>query len=395
MPPKLLRLLLVFASTSIALLAAAWAWSRWLRPSDLLEFHQAGDFEIEPADEASAAEPGRPSRALLAAEKPEDWKYYLRHGQVLQLYGGSANYDPWTYVRWDAFQDFDAKWPDHPRGGWRQRTNGEGLREDHELAERQADLRVLVAGDSHTFGNCDNHDSFPNLLEARLAELHPGKEVEVLNAASGGYSLFNYFGTLLRFREFAPQVFVVAVYAGNDFTEITYVYKRFQHEEPASWPMDTLETRRRALLKAKYAMGQCYNSAFALARLRGDYETSRAAAIQLCTEMKQVCDERGIHMLVCLIPPACDCKREQPHEDIERARALLGLTPEELRLNSQLAAELLADLARAGVATLDMTPIFDAQPRPPFWDLDLHMDLEGHRLIAAALEPLVQERLAR
>jgi hypothetical protein len=127
----------------------------------------------------------------------------------------------------------------------------------------------------------------------------------------------------------------------------------------------------------------------------GEYAKARDAALELCTEMKQVCDARGIALLVCLIPPACNGARALPHAEIERAVELLELTPEDQGLTARLAAEFLADLAGAGIATLDMTPIFQAAAEPPFWDLDLHMDLAGHRLVAEALAPLVEARLPR
>jgi hypothetical protein len=379
-----LRLGLVAASATLAALAAVWAWPRLRGEPELLRFHQLGDEELEPAD-------ARPGKKRLSAATPQEWRYFLSEPQTKRLLGDRMVYDPWTYVRSQPFQDVVNSWPEHPEGRWRLRTNGEGLREDHELGT--ADLRVLVAGDSHTFGICSNAESFPNLLEARLAARHPGKSVEVFNAGDAGFSFYNYFGTLLRFQAFAPQVFVVAVYAGNDFVEVTHLHHRFHRTPSVERPPGFQKTRARALEVAKHALGQCFSSVFSLARLPGEYEKARGAALELCTEMKQVCDERGIALLVCLIPPACDGARAEPHAEMARAISVLGLAPEELNISARLAADFLQDLAGAGIATLDMSPIFAAQTEPPFWDLDLHMDLAGHRLVAEALEPVVEARL--
>jgi hypothetical protein len=132
---------------------------------------------------------------------------------------------------------------EHPQGGWDIRTNALGLREDQEVPEEKADLRVLVVGDSHVDGLCANADSFPNLLEASLSERHPGRTIEVVNAGTGGWSFYNYLGALEGLAYLRPDVFVVVVYGGNDFQGAMSLH-HFQRGERAPRPSTARWTRR-------------------------------------------------------------------------------------------------------------------------------------------------------
>lgn len=403
------RRALLLVSTAVSVAAASWAYQRWgPPPRTLLAFHRIGRGEGKRARELDRIEeeqwavlknpdPSAPQR-VLAARTPEEWKYFLPENLAAKLWTvqeGITVYDPWTYARPAPFQEFRAKWPEHPQHKWTLHTNSLGLREDHELASPPADLRVLVAGDSHTHGVCSNNESFPNVLEARLRESHPGRTVEVVNAAAGGYTFYNYFGTLLRFRSFKPQVFVVAVYAGNDFSEAVYPFHRFRGSKPARWDSDSYATRNLALRVAPNAMGQCFNSTYSFAKQPGQYEVALEASLQLCQEMAQVCRERGIEMIVCFIPSPCDLQWRPAHEDIERAQGLLKLSDKELALSRKIGVEFLRGLSSAGIQVIDMTASFEAEPSPPYWREDLHMNVVAHQRIAEALEPLVESKLPR
>jgi hypothetical protein len=94
-------------------------------------------------------------------------------------------------------------------------------------------------------------------------------------------------------------------------------------------------------------------------------------------------------MIVSFFPCACDFPRSEPHEEIERARHLLALTPEEESASRRVADAFLAGLRERKIAVVDMRPSFAAEPEPPYWKTDLHLDLRGHRLVADALAPAV------
>jgi len=72
-------------------------------------------------------------------------------------------------------------------------SNGQGLREDHEIALQKpaGEVRILFVGDSCTFGfGLSYTDGFVNRVEASLNARFPQVSWECINAGVPGYSLF-------------------------------------------------------------------------------------------------------------------------------------------------------------------------------------------------------------
>jgi lysophospholipase L1-like esterase len=102
------------------------------------------------------------------------------------------------------------------------RTDSEGYRVPVESSpEDPSASRILVVGDSFTFGvGVDAEDTFPQVLETRLAGVAPGGW-EVRNGGVGGYGPLRT-ERLLRARQAAwdPDVLVHALYVGNDLLDV-------------------------------------------------------------------------------------------------------------------------------------------------------------------------------
>lgn len=97
-------------------------------------------------------------------------------------------------------------------------TNAMGLRDD-ELAEPGPDTtRIIVLGDSMTFGHgVANDEAYPNQLEKLLKEA--GRQADVINAGVKGYGTdqsYRFFTT--RLMGLTPQVVVFGVY-WNDVSD--------------------------------------------------------------------------------------------------------------------------------------------------------------------------------
>jgi hypothetical protein len=313
----------------------------------------------------------------------------------LFAFGGDVRmaYDPWVYFR-DAGNLNDVfKRREHPDGKWTWRTNGQGCREDHELDDPPRELRVLVAGDSHTCGLCNNDESFANLLEARIAKERAPKTVEVLNAALGGYTFHNYLGTLLRFRAFHPQVFVVAVFGGNDFVELLPLDFHFEHRPWCTFSEEAHARRDAALEISRDAMGQGLNAADSFRAWPHEAPAMVSRAIALCGELSRAAAQQGAKTIVVFIPAPFDFAWRRFPGRAADARAALGLSDADMRINRQMGASFLAGLEGTGARVLDMRPIFEREPDPPYYLVDHHLDLRGHVLIADALKPLVDAAL--
>ena len=95
-------------------------------------------------------------------------------------------------------------------------SNGQGLREDHEIPmpKGKGEIRILFLGDSCTFGEYLSHaESFVQGVEDSLRSGFPGAAVECINAGVPGYTLFQGW-RFLETEGYGYEPDVVVVYFG-------------------------------------------------------------------------------------------------------------------------------------------------------------------------------------
>jgi hypothetical protein len=104
------------------------------------------------------------------------------------------------------------------------RTNRFGMRDDDvELLKPDRTFRILNLGDSFGAGHGVHQDSsYSELLEKQLnASLVPDLHVDVLNASVPGYDPRNEYLYYLHYgRAFTPDLVVLGLYVGNDFSTL-------------------------------------------------------------------------------------------------------------------------------------------------------------------------------
>jgi hypothetical protein len=98
-------------------------------------------------------------------------------------------------------------------------TNSRGLREDGEIAyEAGGETRILVHGDSLTFGNgCDGEETFVRVAEKKLNETSGKPPARLINMGVSAHSPgleFLYYRE--EGRKYRPKVVVIAAFCGND-----------------------------------------------------------------------------------------------------------------------------------------------------------------------------------
>jgi hypothetical protein len=308
-----------------------------------------------------------------------------------------VRYDPFTVVTRDPDFDVERIWPEHPHGRFHMRTNNLGLREDEPtLVEKPTGVvRVLVAGDSHTDGVVDNRDSFPNVLE-RLLEDDPGVEgrrYEVLNAAVGSHGPGNYLGTLRKFLYLEPDLFVVALFVGNDFAD-AFQMRTWIHGISIEASLEEDVSRLQAAAERwpdAIAQGLFQAHRFSC-RPGWEKEVALEATLAYLLEARMLCLSRGIQLIVVTLPRKESVDEIAEEESTEQRRAL-GLTKDEA-----LCGELLRDRLAAALATLDFRLVdpserMISEPAPCYWTQDYHLNLTGHRIVAEVLLPKVRELL--
>ena len=368
------RVLLLAAVTSVLLCAAIVAWKRQ-RPTETFTFVEDAVFEAIAVERASfQPDPG------LATGRP----HYLAEEQVRRIFDmrGGKPYDPWCYFRERPGKRVRVRWPEHPDGFFLVETNSLGYRDDEPAG--RADLEVYVVGDSNTAGVCNRDESYSNRLERLLAEHREGS-VSVLNMGTGGYGLHSYLGTVEKAVASRPDVFVVSVFGGNDFTEVLPLHRLFDDGPRHPWEGEVAERRRAALRLDRVLMTHGYHAALLFDTFPDARDVALRVALDLVGRMKAACDAHGVRLVVLYIPEPCSFEWTPPLEGAGELRAVLGLEPEDYGVVSRLADRFLEGLAGMDVETVDLRPVFASMPEPPYWRKDLHMNLEAHEQAARAL----------
>jgi lysophospholipase L1-like esterase len=280
------------------------------------------------------------------------------------------------------------EWAEHSDGGWYVRTNSFGLRDDDEPSEERPDLRVVVVGDSHTAGYCNNAESFAQLAEARLAAERPSQRVEVLNAAVPGQTFVHHLGALERMLPFAPDVVVAAIYGGNDFGEAL----GFQHRTHGTARGDLAALDER-LAEARDADPEAVSQFFfSVAQFHVDpaqIDVALQAARDVLTEIQITCLRHGATLVVLYLPPPPEIDWERRAARYERVFGALELGREHLRVLSGIGDATLAFLRARGVEVLDLRPAFRSASETVYWEQDFHLSVAGHALVAKELAPVL------
>lgn len=135
-------------------------------------------------------------------------------------------------------------WQYNPNMPYRVIVNKQGLRMDYDLNFPKEKQRVLVLGDSYTFGPyLDNHDTYPALLD----EKYPDKEI--INAGISGYTITDEVSLFLERAKYTePDIIILQVF-DNDIPGLFYFKKnefdrKKQAKKPSKVEIDFLNNLR-------------------------------------------------------------------------------------------------------------------------------------------------------
>lgn len=148
---------------------------------------------------------------------------------------GACGVEAWVRTRWDARRGVPGFFLSDPVRGQRLAAGYDGwfagvpvhinaleLRDprEYELAKRPNTFRILVLGDSVTFGHGSVYEhTYPYLLEQRLKTWRPDVDWQVWNAAVPGYNTSQELAHLLEVGDrFEPDLVIVGFFA-NDMAD--------------------------------------------------------------------------------------------------------------------------------------------------------------------------------
>ena len=304
----------------------------------------------------------------------------------------SREYDPHCYFVARPNRTYERTWREHPEGGFVIRTNSLGLRMDFDPAPEKPDLRILVAGDSHMAGVCNNSEGTAGRLQALLQGNDPARTVEVVNGSQGAYSFYHYLGVLERMQALGhpPDLMVVVVYGGNDFVAV-WMWHFFEGSKRYRLTGPQARLKRAIAESHSNPMGQVLNAASYFTWAGEDeVENALTCARQATAEIARRCAEEEIGLLVVLLPAPSELPGCAPQEAIDGGLEALGLTRGDAGILGEMGARYLEDVRELGVPLLDLTPTFREANRPLYWERDLHLSVDGHDLAARTVLPWVE-----
>ncbi|MCP3920081.1 MAG: SGNH/GDSL hydrolase family protein [bacterium] len=300
--------------------------------------------------------------------------------------------DPELYFRRKGPHSGWRRLAEYPGGRFRFHTNSLGMREAQEVLPEKPDVRILVAGDSHTAGVVPNAESFVNVVEADLAASRPDETIEVLNAGEGGYSLYNYAGALERYADLGPDVFVACIFGGNDFADAIWL-QRYYHRRaaPAMGPLKGRVVHEQlGEQMIKTFLSQEISQVIFFHNNPWDVEIAEALVRDFSDTLERRARELGARLVCVYIPPPL---RAQPHvyaKDQTDILRVLEIDSNAIEVSDRLADAWLEYLEERGIPHLDLRPRFRDVEEPLYWAGNLHLNVVANRLVADALQPLLE-----
>lgn len=332
-------------------------------------------------ERARAGKPASAQRPMFPEPIPEP----DARAMFPALGGAEVQYDPLCCYRYRAGVNLRVGVADLPNKGYQMVTNSWGMRELDDPADGVGEPCILGTGDSHTDGVCDAPQSWPNLVEAALRARPASASARAWNSGFGGYSFYQYLGTLRRCRELHPKLFVVCSYAGNDYLELVRPWAYFERQAEPEVPPEAVKSVMRESLRTPQAISQCLQQAVYFRELPQLVEITARAAVRLSREIAAEAEAAGCATLFVHLPCAADVQRERYADVLKPAAERLGLSDEQLDVSLRLGDAWITRSRAAGLTVLDLREAFRAEPGDLYWRSDHHINLRGQELVAQAV----------
>lgn len=292
--------------------------------------------------------------------------------------------------------------------GIRSRVNSQGRRGEEVAPDKAGAFRILVLGDSFTFGtDVREEEAFPRVLESLLNQ-RGGPRAQVINAGVPGWSPFQYAQYYEHYgRQLDPDLVIVGFFVGNDayspHTRLQDVRltaaagKRVSRQAATDrWlapkillyehsHLARLVFNRGLMAESDFTRSDC--SDFTESLLAAQRETLRvhrprshgaeravSRSARQVARVHRMAAEAGIPCLVVLIPTEAQVNPELQR----RLVAGSGRSAYDFGMPNTLLRELLASRR---IPVLDLLPAFRREPSCLYMN-DTHWNPLGHRLAA-------------
>jgi hypothetical protein len=264
------------------------------------------------------------------------------------------------------------------------RTNNLGFREDADIVAKKAnEYRILVAGDSHTDGVLKhNPESFINIWEEKLNASDSTTFYNCINGGTGYYTFRNYLGFLKKYKYLKPDSYLINVFTGNDFREAPM----FEDDRTnISNVFRNIYIRARQKLYAKekkeIPFKQGIEQTLYFKTFPSEKEKSLHLAQKYILEIKALCVKENIKLIITLLPS----KIETNSKFAQKTQQLFDLNTDEIQITTHITSQFSDWLLTKNITTIDLRKPLQQATEKIFWDQDLHINPNAHRIIGEFL----------
>lgn len=256
------------------------------------------------------------------------------------------------------------------------KINSEGFRERHSLSAPKKGRRILVLGDSMTYGfGVEENARFTDLAEKAL-----GGGYEIVNISALGWG---FDQMVLAFKHYAPLAkadLVVIAYIHNDLFRCLYAYGHWNHQKKKVFEVKTGRLVERLdgprfverLLRKSHALDYLYGLWF---RQNQYAELSR----KLADAAADFSEKNKIPVVFLQIPEARAMQPDLPPEE-RRRQDFASVLLDYLQAKGYKAIHPIEEMEKAGGAAL-------------YFPENQHLNAAGHAAMAEVLKNVIVETL--
>lgn len=264
------------------------------------------------------------------------------------------------------------------------RTNNLGFREDLDIvAKKTNEYRILVTGDSHTDGVLKhNPESFVNIWEEKLNASDSTTFYNCINGGVGYYTFRNYLGFLKKYKYLKPDIYLINVFTGNDFREAP-MFEDDRTSVSNVFRNIYIRTKRKFYTKEKKEIPftQGIEQTLYFEAFPSEKQKSMRLAQKYMLEIKALCAQENIKLIVTLLPS----KMETNSEFAQKIQQLFGISDHEMETNERLTDQFSDWLHTENIFTINLKKPLQQATEKVFWDEDLHINPNAHRIIGEVL----------
>jgi len=280
--------------------------------------------------------------------------------------------------------------------------NSLGFKDEEFKPKEKGVYRIVGIGDSYTFGVTPYPDNFLTVAEKELAARFPEKKVEIYNMGIPSIGPKEEIG-LLEDEGFGwePDMVLINFFVGNDFQEHVISQKRhfvenYLYSVNIAYRAFTLLSKTSREFRANYMKGwdnycdSCNvfttedylqleaDRSFIFNRSDPFLENQLALIMEHFKKAKALCDEKGIELVVSIIPDEMQINQELQQAVIQKLRAN-GINPEwDNTLPNRRFAE---ELIRLGIPYIDFFPVIaEHRDTSCYVPQDSHWNIYGNRV---------------